>query len=288
MTAGVEGLDSVLDVRFSREDLADQLRAPRRPSRLLYVGHVSSAIDGDGRPESAALYLSDHHTSSPDGIIGRRRYAPHRPFTASDIVVGTLDAGAAAGGSRARSRLSTEPTPGHRVWPMPPRVALLACDSGSDHRFVEAFGLVVAIMLNGAEMVTAIRWARPTDHAFHDLTGVSTSVCGTADMVVAVDADVAHDQDDPARALNRGISSTARWCWRRWPPRRPAAGVVPSGSALSNSVHSLRQFGQQRARGRAGVTDGMGERVLAKAQRNLSPDRLRFGVRAVGRINGVA
>ena len=46
--------------------------------------------------------------------------------------------------------------------PIPPRVALLACESGGDYRFDEATGLVAAMILGGAELVTATLWSLPT------------------------------------------------------------------------------------------------------------------------------
>ena len=46
--------------------------------------------------------------------------------------------------------------------PMPPRVALLACASGGDYRFDEATGLVAAMVLGGAQLVTATLWSLPT------------------------------------------------------------------------------------------------------------------------------
>lgn len=64
----------------------------------------------------------------------------HRPLTASDLMALRL--------------------------PMPPRVALLACGSGGDYQFDEATGLVAAMILNGAQLVTATLWSLPTTAAY--------------------------------------------------------------------------------------------------------------------------
>jgi hypothetical protein len=74
-----------------------------------------------------------------------------------------------------------------RRLPMPPRVALLACASGGDYRFDEATGLVAAMILCGAQLVTATLLGGTTDPM--------------ADLVVAVDT--AHDDEEGGCAVNR-------------------------------------------------------------------------------------
>lgn len=95
-----------------------------------------------------------------------------------------------------------------RRMPMPPRVALLACASGGDYRFDEATGLVAAMVLCGAQLVTATLWSLPTTAGYRQFAGGSADPM--ADLVVAVDR--AHDQDQGGCALNRW----QRECLRRW------------------------------------------------------------------------
>lgn len=50
-------------------------------------------------------------------------------------------------------------------WPMPPRVGVLACASGTDLAEHEPFGLGTALLLHGAETVHLTLWTLPTDAA---------------------------------------------------------------------------------------------------------------------------
>jgi CHAT domain-containing protein len=86
-----------------------------------------------------------------------------------------------------------------RRMPMPPRVALLACASGGDYRFDEATGLVAAMVLCGAQLVTATLWSLPTTAGYRQFAGGLTDPM--ADLVVAVDD--AHDHDEAGCAVNR-------------------------------------------------------------------------------------
>lgn len=161
----------------------------QHPCRLLYVGHASSADDQHDHPtraDRAALHLADTADIPGDAdAIG-----DHRPLTASDLMTLRL--------------------------PMPPRVALLACGSGGDYQFDEATGLVAAMILNGAQLVTATLWSLPTTAAYRQFTG-STDTVGDqpgdpmADLVAAVDT--AHDTAEEAGcAVNRW----QRERMRRW------------------------------------------------------------------------
>lgn len=58
------------------------------------------------------------------------------------------------------------PMPGGALWPMPPRVGLVACASGGETRSVEPFGLATSCLEAGAELVFATRWTMLTDAAF--------------------------------------------------------------------------------------------------------------------------
>jgi hypothetical protein len=146
------------------------------PSRLLYVGHASSA---DGQADRAALHLADTAEVPGDAdAIG-----DHRPLTASDLMAMQL--------------------------PMPPRVALLACGSGGDYQFDEATGLVAAMILGGAQLVTATLWSLPTTAAYRQFATAAADPM--TDVVAAVDR--AHGEEgDAGCAVNRW----QREQMRRW------------------------------------------------------------------------
>lgn len=95
--------------------------------------------------------------------------------------------------------------------PMPARVALLACASGGDYRFDEATGLVAALILNGAVLVTATLWSLPTTAGFRRFCGAATeSADPMGEVVVAVDT--AHDAPEAGRAVNAWQrAQLARW-----------------------------------------------------------------------------
>lgn len=85
--------------------------------------------------------------------------------------------------------------------PIPPRAALLACSSGSDYRFDEATGLVAALILGGAVLVTATLWSLPTAAGYRQFCRSATADADPmADAVIAVD--VAHEAPDAGRAVN--------------------------------------------------------------------------------------
>ncbi|OKH83767.1 hypothetical protein EB75_07545 [Mycobacterium sp. ST-F2] len=92
---------------------------------------------------------------------------------------------------------------------VPPRVALLACASGADYRFDEATGLVAAMILGGAQVVTATLWSLPTTAGYRTArTGELADPM--SEVVIAVDT--AHEATTPARAVNHW----QRDCLRRW------------------------------------------------------------------------
>jgi hypothetical protein len=140
--------------------------------RLLYVGHVTASTHA----LDARLHLSDGAdapgTTPPIGS--------HRPYSAAEIALG----GAGLPPLRA-----------------PNRVALIACDSGTDLRFAEPTGLVAAFLHRGAEYVTATRWTLPTEAGLRRLVpGLGDRAEGMlTDAVIAVNA--AHESDDPISAL---------------------------------------------------------------------------------------
>lgn len=101
--------------------------------------------------------------------------------------------------------------------PMPPRVALLACGSGGDYQFDEATGLVAAMILGGAQLVTATLWSLPTTAAYRQFgRAAAESADPMAELVAAVDT--AHDTaSDAGCAVNR---------WQREQMRRWRQGAV--------------------------------------------------------------
>ena len=132
-----------------RTPLAGTSRADERPTVLPDVGaavELFRRADADragwrtARADPSRLLYVGHATAA-DGDVGHAdRAALHladdRPLTASDLMSAKL--------------------------PMPPRVALLACASGGDYQFDEATGLVAAMILGGAQLVTATLWSLPT------------------------------------------------------------------------------------------------------------------------------
>jgi CHAT domain len=181
----------------------------RTPGRLLYVGHASSAHDDHDqgtRADRAALHLADTAAIPGDAnAIG-----DHRPLTASDLMTLRL--------------------------PMPPRVALLACGSGGDYQFDEATGLVAAIILGGAQLVTATLWSLPTTGAYRQFSaGAGAQVDPMAEVVAAVDD--AHDAaDDAGCAVNRW----QREQMRHWRDGVRAASPVYWAALVTFAVDGAR------------------------------------------------
>ncbi|KUI34186.1 hypothetical protein AU197_05845 [Mycobacterium sp. IS-1590] len=83
--------------------------------------------------------------------------------------------------------------------PFPPRVALLACASGGDYQFDEASGLVAAMVLGGAQLVTATLWSLPTTAGYRQFA--ASDADPMSEVIVAVDR--AHEADEAGRAVNR-------------------------------------------------------------------------------------
>ncbi len=213
------GADSAVEL-FRRPDadrtwLAKLLN--QTPSRLLYVGHASSADSERGptsRADRAALHLADTAEIPGDAdAIG-----DHRPLTASDLMALQL--------------------------PMPPRVALLACGSGGDYQFDEATGLVAAMILGGAQLVTATLWSLPTTAAHRQFANAASEAASETqdapadpmtDVVVAVDR--AHDAaEDAGCAVNRW----QREQMRRWRDGDMSASPLYWGALATFAVDGAR------------------------------------------------
>lgn len=108
-------------------------------------------------------------------------------------------------------------------WRIPNRAALIACESGGDHRFAEPSGLVAAMVHGGAEYVTATRWVLPTDAG---LTRLFPGFHAPAGGVLAEAVLAVHDaqtQADPVAALND---------WQRAQSDRWESTGAPSATPL--------------------------------------------------------
>lgn len=143
---------------------------------------MSGAPTAGGQSEDGTLHLScgPHTTGLTDPI------RTHRPLSAKDLLLGTLP-------------LRPDGEPGSRIWPAPPRVALIGCESAADLRFTEPFGLATAMLHNGADLVTATRWTLPTSFAYHHLADVPESVRPLSEAIRAIDS--AHEHPDPVGNL---------------------------------------------------------------------------------------
>jgi hypothetical protein len=136
------------------------------------------------REPGRLLYVG--HATAADGDVGHAdRAALHladdRPLAAADLMSSTL-----------------------RV---PPRVALLACASGGDYQFDEATGLVAAMILRGAQLVTATLWSLPTAAGFRQFAADADPM---SEAIIGVDD--AHEDDDAGLAVNEW----QRTQLRRW------------------------------------------------------------------------
>ncbi|MDT0329926.1 tetratricopeptide repeat protein [Nocardiopsis lambiniae] len=194
---GDPGILALIDAHRTADDMLPRVAAPEEalrrtdldrhwlgealrsgPRRLLYVGHVTSAPVAGGQSEDALLHLC----CAADVQGHAEPMRGHRPLGAKDLLLGTPDG-----------------RPGHEVWPAPPRVALIACESGADTRFAEPFGPASAMLRNGADLVTAARWTLPTDLALRRFGRVPDAERPFSGLIAAVDA--AHDAPAPVRAL---------------------------------------------------------------------------------------
>lgn len=212
--------------QVTRQQLSTALAVPR--SRLLYFGHVDSVPE---QPGSASLMLTDTVDSSW-GMISPTNGggAAQRPFSALDLLLGTTLSGDE---NLTSTHLVPAGVPGSELWPMPPRVAVIACEGGADYRAAETFGLVIAMLDAGAELVTTTRWIMPTDTAFRRILGTQ-DVRPTVDLALRVDQ--AHSGDDPVGELRR-------WQCEQLEHWRAGAGLAHSPlvwAAMSHTVAPAR------------------------------------------------
>lgn len=182
-----------LKATVTRADLNERLRT-QPYSRLLYLGHATAG-EATGQ---AALYLSDMITATDDQQPAAT--TRHSPLTALELFAGTIGDGRPGAVPAVTAIPGTEAGPfiGSRPWPMPNRVAIIACASGSDFQSLEPLGLVVALMNSGAELITATKWTIPSDAAF-DI--VSRPTAGMASTSMALAVDKCHEDRDAVSAL---------------------------------------------------------------------------------------
>ena len=131
----------------------------------------------DRRP-SRLLYVG--HATAADGDIGHAdraalHLADEHAVTAADLMSAKLQ--------------------------MPPRIAMMACASGGDYQFDEATGLVAAMILGGAQLVTATLWSLPTTAGYRQFAPAADGSDPMAEAIIAVDR--AHEDPDAGRAVNR-------------------------------------------------------------------------------------
>jgi len=160
---------------------------------------------------SRLLYVG--HATAADGDVGHAdRAALHladdRPLSAADLMSLKL--------------------------PMPPRVAMLACASGGDYQFDEATGLVAAMILGGAQLVTATLWSLPTAAGYRQFASGADDVDPMANAIIAVDR--AHETTDAGCAVN----TWQREQMRRWRDGDLTASPLYWAALVSFAVDGAR------------------------------------------------
>ncbi|BBY29875.1 CHAT domain-containing protein [Mycolicibacterium sediminis] len=158
-------------------------------------------------PPGRLLYVG-HATAAESGSADRSalHLADEQPLTAGDVMSLAL--------------------------PIPPRVALLACASGGDYRFDEATGLVAAMVLGGAQLVTATLWSLPTTAGYRQFTGSAADPM--SDVVVAIDR--AHQDVEAGGAINRWQRDELN----RWRSGDPTASPLYWAAMVSFAVDGAR------------------------------------------------
>jgi hypothetical protein len=163
------------------------------------------------RQPSRLLYVG--HATAADGDIGHAdRAALHladdQPLTAADLMSAKLQ--------------------------MPPRIAMIACASGGDYQFDEATGLVAAMILGGAQLVTATLWSLPTTAGYRQFASAADGQDPMAEAIIAVDR--AHEDPDAGRAVNRW----QREQMRRWRDGDTAASPLYWAALATFAVDGVR------------------------------------------------
>jgi hypothetical protein len=118
--------------------------------------------------------------------------------------------------------------------PMPPRIAMMACASGGDYQFDEATGLVAAMILGGAQLVTATLWSLPTTAGYRQFAPDADDHDPMAEAIIAVDR--AHEDPDAGRAVNRW----QREQMRRWQDGDASASPLYWAALTTYAVDGAR------------------------------------------------
>lgn len=186
--------------------------------RAALAAHDQEAMTAPPRFGAADLATALQNGISRLLLVGHTHNggsAPTTGFILSDLAHGASDALTA-------EEIIAEPT----RWPMPPRVAVLACASGADMADHEPFGLATALLHGGADSVHATLWTLPTDHAFRLRGGVDQPVL----LPMARAFADAQKSDDPVAALCAWQRERLR-CWRASPSL--VTSPLSWGSALT-------------------------------------------------------
>lgn len=195
------GPDGAVAARIDRRWLASRL--PGR-SRLLYVGHV---VQPSAEPDQVGL------------MLGCSLQLP----------------AAAWSGAGEGSPIEID---GARLWPMPPRVGLVACRSGDDLAHPEPYGLVTAMIDSGAETVVATRWALVSDQGYRILGAAGTPFAQLAEAV-----DQALTAADPVHEL-AAFQREQLAAWRR----TQALEYAPLGWAALTTYQAWEQAEAEESR----------------------------------------
>lgn len=187
---------------------------------------VAAAVELFRRTDASRAWLAEQLAQAPSRLL----YVGHA--TAADDDVGHADR-AALHLADDRSLMAADLM--SAALPFPPRVALLACASGGDYRFDEATGLVAALILCGAQVVTATLWSLPTAAGFRRFGSPALENADPmAEAVVAVDR--AHEADDAVGAVN----GWQREQLRRWRAGDAAASPLYWAALVTFAVDGAR------------------------------------------------
>lgn len=192
----------------------DVLPAVSSTVELFRCGHADRGWLAAQLVQAPSRLLFVGHATVADGEAGQADraavyLADQQPLTAADLMTATL--------------------------PIPPRAALLACSSGGDYRFDEATGLVAALILGGAVLVTATLWSLPTAAGYRQFSDPATeSEDPMAEAIIAVDT--AHEAQDAGRAVN----AWQRAQMKRWREGDLAASPLYWAALVTFAVDGAR------------------------------------------------
>lgn len=205
-------------------DLGSVLGRPTPQSPL--VQHFGGDVDLFRRADADRLWLATQLDQAPSRLL----FVGHA--SAADGDLGHADRAAIhlaePDGLSAADLMAA-------AWPLPPRIALLACASGGDYQFDEATGLVAALILGGAQLVTATLWSLPTGAGYRQFGAPDDPEFDPmAELVIAVDD--AHGEAEAGLAVNR---------WQRTQMRRWRDGDVTASPLYWAALVSFAVDGER-------------------------------------------